>query len=285
MSTIMNFIKRQPLLTYFALTFVISWVGILMVIGGILGTKEISEELMLFIYMAPLLGPSVAGILLTGLIYGKAGFRELISSLLRWRVGARWYTVALLITPLLTITILLTLSLTSPAFLPPIFISDNKVSLLLIGIVAGLMVAFFEELGWTAFAVPQLRLRYSVLNTGIIVGVLWGLWHLPLFSGSAGSSGLPPALYLVVVLFSWLPPYRVLMVWVYDRTKSLLVVMLMHVPIVVSQSVLISPAMSGAQVVTYDLIFAATIWVSVAAVYRWMKTLPRQGRETSLVQG
>ena len=64
-----------------------------------------------------------------------------------------------------------------------------------------------------------MRLRYGVLGTGLFVGVLWGAWHFPLFSGSGNSSGtVPPGLYLLVLLFSVLPAFRVLMVWVYDRT-------------------------------------------------------------------
>jgi membrane protease YdiL (CAAX protease family) len=268
-TTITAFIKRHPVLTYFALTFAISWGGILMVIGpgGILGTKEVSEGLMPFVYLATLLGPSLAGILLTGLVDGRAGFRELLSRLLRWRVGARWYAVALLTAPLLITATLFVLSLTSPVFLPVIVTTDDKVSLLLTGIVMGLVVGFFEELGWTGFAVPRLRLRYGGPTTGLIVGLLWGAWHFPLFSGSVSSSGaLPPALYLSVLLFSFLPAYRVLMVWVYDRTGSLLVAMLMHAPLAASQLILIPLAISGVQVVTYDLVFAAALWVFVAAV-------------------
>jgi hypothetical protein len=39
-------------------------------------------------------------------------------------------------------------------------------------------VGFFEELGWTGFATPRLRLRHGFLATGLIVGVPWGAWHL-----------------------------------------------------------------------------------------------------------
>ena len=108
-----------------------------------------------------LAGPSVAGILLTGLAYGRAGLREFLSRLLRWRVGARWYAVALLTTPLLAASVLFALLLTSPVFLPGIFASDDKASLLLSGIAVGLVAGIFEELGWTGFATPGLRLRYG----------------------------------------------------------------------------------------------------------------------------
>ena len=269
MSTIKAFIKRHPVPTYYALVFAISWGGGLIVIGpgGILGAKPISGARLPFVYLAALAGPSVAGILLAGLVHGRAGLRDFRSRLFRWRVGVRWYAVALLTAPLLMTATLFALSLTSPVFLPAIITTNDKASLLLTGIGVGLVVPFFEELGWTGFAVPELRKRYGILTTGLIVGLLWGAWHFPLFSGSASSSGaLAPVLYLAVLLFSWLPAYRVLMVWVYDRTKSLLVPMLMHVPIVVGQFVLIPPAISEVPVVTFDLVFGGALWVVVAAV-------------------
>ena len=202
-----------------------------------------------------------------GLVDGKAGFRKLLSRLLRWRVGIRWYAVALLTAPLLILTVLFVLSRTSPAFLPAIATADDKASLLITGIVMGLVVGFFEELGWTGFAVPRLRKRYGVLATGVIVGLLWGAWHFPPFSGSIRSSGsVPPAVYLSVLLFSFLPAYRVLMVWVYDRTQSLLLVVLMHAPLSASQLILIPPSLSGVQNITYDLAFTAALWLAVVVI-------------------
>jgi membrane protease YdiL (CAAX protease family) len=266
LTTIKAFIKRHPVLTYYVLTFAIWWGGLLMLIGpgGFLGTTEPSEELLPFVYMAVLAGPSVAGILLTGLVSGRAGLREVLSRLLRWRAGARWYAVALLTAPLLMMATLFALWLTSPVFLPGIFASDDKASILLIGLVAGLAVGFFEELGWTGFAAPRLRLRYGVFATGLIVGLLWGAWHFPLFSGS-DSGALPQALFLAGLLFSFLPAFRVLMVWVYDRTGSLLVAMLMHASLTAS-TLILQPLATGVPLLTYDLVLAAALWVVVAAV-------------------
>jgi hypothetical protein len=99
------------------------------------------------------------------------------------------------------------------------------------------------------------------------MGLLWGAWHLPLFAGSAASSGgIPPALFMAAMLFSWLPPYRVLMVWVYDRTQSLLVVMLMHMPIVVSQFVLNPEGISEEALFTSLIATGAALWLVVGAV-------------------
>jgi len=263
MTTIKDFIKRQPLPTYFALTFAISWGAILIVVGP--GGIPVTTEQLEMLGLATLLGPSVAGILLTGLASGRVGLRELLSRLLRWRVGARWYAVALLTAPLSTAAVLLALSLLSPEFLPVIFTSDDKATLLLTGIAAGLMVGLFEELGWTGFAVPRLSLRYGVLTTGLIVGLLWGAWHFLVFWESGSFSGALSLALLLGRLFSWLPAYRVLMVWVYDRTGSLLVAMLMHVSLVAS-TVIVEPPLTGGALLTYILVRAAVLWVVVAAV-------------------
>ncbi len=274
MTTITNFIKRHPLPTYFALTFAISWGGMLLVIGGpggIPGNGEETEALLPLGILAMVLGPSVAGIVLTGLVYGRTGLRALLSRLFKWRVGARWYAVALLTAPLLELTTLLALLPTSPVFLPGIFATDDKVSLLLAGIAAGLVAGIFEELGWTGFAVPELRLRHGVLTTGLIVGFLWGAWHyLVAFWASGDSSGafsmslfLPQFLFYVGVL----PVYRVLMVWVYDRTESLLVAMLMHASLTASVLFFFMPlAISGVPLLTWYLVMTAVLWGIVGAV-------------------
>jgi membrane protease YdiL (CAAX protease family) len=271
MNSIKAFIKSHPLLNYFALTFAISWGNILIVAGGpggISANSQPSEMLMPLMLLALFAGPAVAGILLTGLVYGREGFRDLLTRMTRWRVGARWYAVALLTVPFLVTTVLLALSLTSPEFLPGILTTSDKGAFLLFGIVAGLIVAIFEEIGWTGFAIPRLLARHGVLATGIIVGVLWGAWHFPVFFwGGATSSGtLPLELYLFVLLFSILPAYRVLMVWVYDRTESLLVAILMHTSLLASQFIIIPLSLVGVAAVTLNLVFTAVLWAVVGAV-------------------
>jgi len=109
---------------------------------------------------------------------------------------------------------------------------------------------FLEELGWTGFALPKLRQRYGVLTTGLVMGLLWSAWHFPLFAGERDPEGTVPAALLVgVFLFAWLPPYRVLTVWVYDRTGSLLMAYLMHVPIRTTVFILATDGQPGAAAV------------------------------------
>jgi len=263
------FILRHAVLTYYALVFAISWGGMLIAVGpaGFLGTTYDARVLAQFVYVAALAGPAVAGIVMTYLVDGPAGFRGILSRLGKWRVSLRWYVVALLLAPLLTTAILYMLSLSSDAFLPAIVTTNDWIGIVLTGVALGLVVCFFEELGWTGFGTPTLRKRHGIFATGIFMGLLWGLWHLPLFSASASMSGtIAPALYVAVLLFSFLPPYRVLMIWVYDRTHSLLVVMLMHASLTAGQLILVPPAISGASIVAFDITFAAALWIMVAMI-------------------
>jgi membrane protease YdiL (CAAX protease family) len=273
MTTIKATLKSHPVTTYFVLTFMISWGGVL-ILGaphGMPTTQEQFERLYPIVFLPYLLGPLVSGIALTAIVDGKAGFQELFSRLTKWRVNVRWYTIALLTAPFLAVAILLALSLVSPAFLPAIFTADDKLALLMMGLAIGLIGGgLMEEPGWTGFAIPKLRRRRGVLPAGLIVGFLWGLWHvLPTYWGSGDSSGtlslallLPPSFFYIAVL----PAYRVLMVLVYDRTKSLLVVILMHASLTASTLFVLAPSVGGVNLFLYYLFLAAVLWGIVAAV-------------------
>jgi membrane protease YdiL (CAAX protease family) len=272
MTTIKAFIQRHPVLTYFALTFAISWGGLLLVIGGpgaIPATAEETTKLFPAVYLITVAGPTLAGVLLTGLTGGWTAFRELGSRLLKWRVGARWYVVAILTAPLSVMASLLALSLVSPEFVPGFLTTSVKAALLEFGFLAGLGLAtgLLEELGWTGFAIPRMRMRYGVFSTGLSVGLLWGAWHfLSNIWGSGASSGVSLALFMLVILFSFLPPYRVLMVWVYEHTGSLLIAILMHASLVAFWLISMPNGIAGAPLMTWYLVWAALLWVVVAAV-------------------
>jgi membrane protease YdiL (CAAX protease family) len=270
MTAIKAFIKRHPVLTYFALTFAISWGGVI-ILGapyGMPATSQQFEKRWTSVVLPYFLGPSFAGLLLTGLVYGRAGFRELRSRLLKWRVSAGWYAVTLLLSPLLIIPILFAFSLTSSVFLPGILTTANKLGLLISAIATGLIFGgLMEELGWTGFAVPTLRQRYGVFTTGLIVGILHGVWHFPVKILISVPLGLAP--FLAVDLLTavlGLTAHRILMVWVYDRTGSLLVTMLMHASLTANSLFILAPSATGAPLVIFNLVSAVAAWVVVAVV-------------------
>jgi uncharacterized protein len=260
-------VKRHPVLTYFALVFALSWGAILLITGN-LGPIGTADPHFLFGALTAPVAPAVVGVLLTGIVAGLAGYRDLVARLLRWRVGVRWYALALLTAPLLTVTaaVLFALALGSTEFLPAILTKPNPLGLLLPAVVAGLIAGLCEELGWTGFAIPRLRLRYGVFATGVLVGVVWGAWHFPLFREGASFSGVLPLALLLVQLFAWLPAYRVLMVWVYDRTGSLLVAVLMHASLIATQLIALPAVTEEATSLVWIVGWAAMLWLVVAVV-------------------
>lgn len=273
--TIKAFIKSHAALTYFTITFLISWSGVLLAIGGVSGipaNAEQNEKLLPLVVLTLTIGPILTSFVLISIIDGKNGFREFLSRLFRWQVSVRWYIIALLITPVVALITLLTLSFISSIYIPGIFSSKDKATLLVSALAAGLAGGLLEEPGWTGFAIPKLRRRYSVFVTGLIVGLLWGAWHfIVAFWGSGTPSGefslllfLPQLLFYVAVL----PPYRILMVWVYDQTESLLISMLMHASLTGSILFIFMPlSISGAPLLIWYLIMSIVLWGVIALIF------------------
>jgi uncharacterized protein len=266
-------IKRHPVTAYYALTFALSWGAFVVADGaGLLaGSDWQSDPQFTVAVLAMLAGPPVAGLLVTTVVAGTAGLAELGARLRRWRVGGRWYAVALLTSPVVQLSVLLTLSQRSQAFLPAIVSTDDKMALLASGIVVGVVGGFVEEVGWTGFAIPRLVPRFGVLATGLIVGVLWTAWHA--FQmwrvGSSSAGDLPFALFLPAFFLTnagALMAYRVLMVWVYDRTGSVFVPVLMHASHIVTTLFVLAPPTTGTPFLTYSVLFAAALWGLVAVV-------------------
>jgi membrane protease YdiL (CAAX protease family) len=277
--TFSRFIKRHAVLAFYVLVLALG-VGPTLVFvgpGAFLGTTNLlgtdteltsAAGLDPLMYLALMAGPptfALVAILVIGVAFGRAGLRALRSRLFRWRVGVRWYAVALLTAPVLWTVIQGALRLTSKDFLPDIITTDDKVSLLVAGLVVGLVASFFEEIAWTGFATHEVSKRHDLLATGLIVGLPWCALHVSLFAG-VPSGAVPQALNVAVILFAFLLPYRVLMVWVYDRTQSVLMAMLMHLALILSTFALSSAAMVGVPELIFDLAVGATLWVLVAVV-------------------
>lgn len=273
-----NLFIKYPVATYYFVTFFISWGGLLLIIGGIDKiTSQPTNTPFLSVYLVTVAGPFVAGILLTGLYKGKKGCQELFARLFKWRVPLRWYAVALLMAPLTVFATLFTLLLISPVFMPGIFSlgnnpvalmfglpSSDKTSLLLLGLFNG----FIEELGWTGFATPMLSSNQNLIKTGVNLGIMWGLWHLfSNYIGSAvGAGTFPLPIYISVILFSFLPPFRILMMWVYRHTESLFIAVLMHASLDIFWIFSTPLLITGKERVIWYISWAVVLWSVVIII-------------------
>jgi membrane protease YdiL (CAAX protease family) len=164
-----------------------------------------------------------------------------------------------LIPPVAVSAVLLTLrTLLSPAFSPHLFP---------LGILFGLVPGFVEEIGWSGYVFPRMQERYGSLRGSLLLGVLWGLWHLPVINylGAAyphGSYWLPYALAFIVAMTAM----RVLIAWVYTNTTSILLAGLMHVSSTASLVVLGPSPISPAQEALWYAVYALVLWGIVAVI-------------------
>lgn len=116
-------------------------------------------------------GPTLSGLLVTWLVYGREGMQALVARLRHWRVG-RWWLALLIIPTVTAITPLLRWLAGYP--------SDTAamIGLLIPGLALGLIAGLMEEVGWRGFLLPHLLKRYAPLAATLLLGLVWGgLWH------------------------------------------------------------------------------------------------------------
>ncbi|ELY47022.1 type II CAAX endopeptidase family protein [Natronorubrum bangense] len=170
------------------------------------------------------LGPLVAAAFLTWLTGGS--LRQWAGQVLIWRPGLRWYLIAIVGLPVVLVAgstvlyVILTGDPPRPELLPRrtgLIVGYFLFQLFLMG---GL-----EEFGWRGFALPRLQERYTALIASVVIGVVWALWHAPLFFvPGTFYSQVPPALYLLQTI-----GLSVMITWVYNSTGgSVLLVMMFH---------------------------------------------------------
>lgn len=261
-----KFISYNSLFLFFITAFAISWMGILLSFGqdsphlfqgeNVLA-GEYSRQLIL-IWISMLAGPTISGIFFTAIIDGSQGLKHLLRLIVKWKVHIKWYCAAILLFPATLLLIFLSLSFFSAKF--------NPSSVLIPGLVIGLIGGFFEEIGWTGFALPGLALRFGFIKTAIILGIIHSFWHF--FADYLGGVDFYQELYFFH-FFLWiiaLTALRFLIIWIYKHTGSLLLALLTHASFTGSQLILTPSSLNGTETVLWYLIFAVVLMVLVLVI-------------------
>ncbi|MCB0154082.1 MAG: CPBP family intramembrane metalloprotease [Anaerolineae bacterium] len=200
----MTYVKRYPLLLFFSLAYILPWLVWGTSIAAARGwlTFHIPQPLAFW------LGLTVATYLTAALTGGWPAIKELLSRLVRWQVSSGWYLLALTLTGLLSLAAIgLYLALGGQHQMGLLLsLSDIWPALL--------FQSFFfwltEETAWRGFALPRLQTRFSAVTASLILGLLWGGWHLPLvfipgsFQATIPFTGFVLSAMATSVLLTWL---------------------------------------------------------------------------------
>jgi membrane protease YdiL (CAAX protease family) len=242
----MSLVKRHPLISFFVLAYALSW------------WPWVLYALDLLPQPIAGFGPFLAAIVVLLITRGKTGIVGLLRRMVRWRVGLRWYAVALLLPVAITLAaavfnVLLGAQAPSAAELGGWTGLFSTFAILLL--VPGLGGAW-EEPGWRGYALPRLQVGRSALFASLILWVGVAVWHLPLMIvGEVHWSDIVFILGFVIVFN-----------WVFNNSNgSVLILMLMHAMNNTISGSFISPMFSGADSARQAWLFAA-LWCAVAIV-------------------
>ena len=213
---------RTPAWFYFAVAFAVTWIMWLFPILETRGALTLSPTLRLICLFGGSFGPFIGAFLAVYRDGGWSAVKEFAGRSLRYRIGPVYLLMALLLMPVLAgiATWWLAQRGGAPyAVLVPL--AHFPLLYLELFIIGG---SVSEEFGW-AYAIDRLQQRRGLLSAAVILGVIWGCWHIPLFFiGGLTQSFMP---FWAFVLFT--VAFRVLIVWGYENNrKSILVALLFH---------------------------------------------------------
>jgi uncharacterized protein len=193
--------------------------------------------------------PAIAALVIVGIVTGAAGLRRFLSRLLLWRGSWGWYAFLLIGVPLLFYlsAVIQGLPLTPPT-------PFTSVSALLAALFFMAIKGPIEEIGWRGLALPLLQRRLAPIGAGLILGVVWGVWHLPAFL----LSGTPQSEWSFAAFFVGAVAISVIVTPLFNQSHgSVLLPALFHFQ-------LINPIWPDAQ--PYD----SVVFVAAAAVVVWI---------------
>jgi membrane protease YdiL (CAAX protease family) len=208
---------------FFSATFGFSW---LCWLPGVLETRgilklSIPRELLLVLGIC---GPLVGAIWATVRKSGWTGARRLLARVGDVRIGMVWWLVILVLPLVLPALALLGKGLLAGEAVElevlgkPWLILPSILFMLLLG-------GGQEEFGWRGYALDILQARWSALAASVVLGIIWGAWHLPLFFlDYAGQYYIPVWAFMLTS-----PALSILMTWAYNCTgKRLFAAWLLH---------------------------------------------------------
>ena len=209
------------MILYFTLVFAVSW-------ALWFAANAVTEPVVrtVLIYLG-IFAPGIVALALTRLHHGSAGIRRLLSRLVKFDVGVRWFAFALFFMAAVKLLVALIVKIETGAW--PVFGTEPLPLMFGAAIFSALTGGQIgEELGWRGYALPRMARPLGLGPASIVLGVIWAAWHLPLFfilGGDTVGQSFPFYLAQVVAI-------SIAIAWVYMKANgSLSVTMLFHAAI------------------------------------------------------
>ena len=193
-------------MAFFVLTFAFTWLW-----WGLVYILNLSMTTGYVPFLIGASGPTIMAFVVSAVGGGKPAVKALWKRITYWRVGINWYLAALFI-PALIVLGGIGLNILFGGALPDFKLLSAQWFLIPIALITGMLLGgpLEEEFGWRGFALVKLQQKYNALTASLIVGVIWGLWHLPAFLIPWSTQhNLPVILFLLhdlalAVLFTWI---------------------------------------------------------------------------------
>jgi uncharacterized protein len=220
-------LARHPLVSFFVLAYAGTWLFELPYVLSGYGVGLLPTRSPVLLWTSPVsvfMGPFLAAFVMTGAIEGREGVRRLLRRFVLWRVGFRWYLFAFVGIPVIAVLSVVVIPGVLGSFqglgaLAPLSVLGVFVYVLFLGGALG------EEPGWRGFALPRLQSLHGPLLGSLILGPLWGLWHLPLFFTPWNELTTFNVVGYVLVTTC----LAIMYTWVFNNTKgSVLIAVLLH---------------------------------------------------------
>lgn len=218
-STVRSWIDHHRLVSFVLISYAFTWVVQAIVVATGLEASWTQSILIGFGGFGPPVGAAVV-------IRASGGdLRKWVGQFFHWRVGARWWVIALgLPFFLLGSGVVLFVVLGGPIDLRSFPFPGIYLFVLAWGTVWG---GGQEDLGWRGFMLPLLQDRHSALVSSLVVGAAWAGWHLPLFLNTATTHGGWPLSQQLIWITSIMAG-SILWTWMYNSTGSVLTVAVFH---------------------------------------------------------
>ena len=240
---------------FFIVTFLLSWsIWVPLDLSHFGIAFHIPEATSSIVRLLGVLMPAVSAILLTRIMGGRGATRGLWARLVLWRVNWRWWMVAGLGQPILLVVAALFTNL----------ISDSKVtaeplvpvSAFIVNVIMLLLATLGEEIGWRGVALPSLQVQNGAIKSSIILGLLWGMWHIPfwLLLDTFDQFGIG---YLGLNLL-FVVPLTFYITWFFNHSQqSLLLPVMLHLTFNIVNTILLPVTLN----ITAFLVFGVLEWI------------------------